>query len=211
MQGRGDEIEPFPQLSSALSTLRPWHIPWSGRKRLQRLPKGSDAMNGLIRTILSMIFFVGSSALAQVPNQPLTFQFWKEAQVTDATNQMFKISARISQLRANKPGSANVKEAAQANLPSARVKTADGDPMSLAEKDLRRAKESLEAANSLELADYVNIYLPSLESQPDAVQKLIEKLPKEELGEILKLLLTKNSRLDTKRNPPVISGLSPNN
>lgn len=166
-------------------------------------------MNGVQISIFILIF--SFAAQAQIPAQPLTFLAWKEAQVNDATTQMFKISARISQLRSGKNSAAGAKEAAQAHLPSARVKTADGDPVSLAEKDLRRAKESLETANNLELSDYVNIYLPSLEAQPEVLQRLIEKTPKEELGEILKVLLAKNTRIDAKRNTPVISGLSPSN
>ncbi len=213
MQGRGDEIEPFPQLYSALSTARGWHIPWSGESRRLDAERSEQAMYGSLRNILMLIFLLFGIAAQAQPSalQPHTFFTWKETQVTDATNQMFKISARISQLRAIKPGAANVKESTQTNLPSARVKTTDGDPMSLAEKDLRRAKESLEAANSLELTDYVNIYLPTLEAQPEALQRLFERLSKEELGDILKVLLTKNSRIDTKRNPPVISGLTPSN
>lgn len=168
-------------------------------------------MNGAQRTFIYVIWLLSFAAQAQLPAHPLTFQAWRETQVNDATTQMFKISARISQLRSTKNSAAGLKESAQANLPSARVKTTDSDPVSLAEKDLRRAKESLETANNLELSDYVNIYLPTLEAQPDALQRLIEKMQKEDLGEILKVLLTKNTRLDTKRNPPVISGLSPSN
>lgn len=168
-------------------------------------------MNGLVRTLLTALLLIGFSVQAQAPNQPLTFQNWKENQVNEATTQMFKISSRISQLRAVKPAAGGMKEAAQTNLPSTRVKTADADPLSLAEKDLRRAKESLEAANNLELTDYVNIYLPTLETQPEALQKLIEKLPKEDLGDILKAILTKNSRFDAKRNNSVVSGYSSSN
>lgn len=138
--------------------------------------------------------------------QPKSFQTWKDLQVLDAQNQMLRVSARIAQIKSGKGAKKDIKE--PAHLPSGRVKTtADVDPLSLAEKDLSRARESLESAGSLELLDYVNIYLPTLEAQPEALAALMQKLTKEELGDILKAILSKNTRIDTKRNSPVISGL----
>jgi hypothetical protein len=138
--------------------------------------------------------------------QPQTFQSWKDLQVLEAQNQLLRAGARVTQVKSGKGGRAAVKE--QAPLPSSRVKSAGEDPLALAEKNVIRAKESLEAANSLELSDYVNIYLPSLETQPEALAALLQKLSKEELSEILKIVLGKNSRFDTKRNAPVVGGLT---
>jgi len=163
-----------------------------------------------ISLILCVILTPAFAAVepAAVPIQPKSFQSWKDLQVLEAQNQLLRIGARISQIKSGRGAKADSKE--PGNLPTSRVKTtADSDPMAVAEKDMRRARESLEAANALELADYVNIYLPTLESQPEALQTLLLKMSKEELGDILKVMLQKNSRIDTKRNaPPVIGGIS---
>lgn len=137
--------------------------------------------------------------------QPKSFQTWKDLQVLEAQNQLLRAGARMSQARSGKGTKAAVKE--QAPLPSSRLKAAAEDPVGSAEKEVVRAKESLEAANALDLSDYVNVYLPSLESQPDVLASLLQKLSKEELAEILKIVLTKNSRFDAKRNSPVVGGL----
>lgn len=215
MQGVGDEFERRPHVSSALSTASPWHIPWIGQQAALGSRKDVKAMENVWHSalvlLLALLLSFSSPATAQIPGQALSFEAWKESQINDATTQMFKVSSRISQLRSGKPPVAGQKDNAQASLTSARFKTADGDPLSLAEKDLRRAKESLETANNLMLSDYVAIYLPTLESQPDALQRLIERTPKEELGEIVKALLLKSHSIDAKRNSSVISGLSPTN
>lgn len=168
-------------------------------------------MIGFGRSALFLLLTIGFVAHAQAPGQALDFAAWKETQINDATTQMFKISTRISQLRAHKPQQTGQKDNSQASLSSNRFRTAGADPLTLAEKDLRRAKESLETANNLALTDYVTIYLPTLESQPEALQRLIERTPKEDLGEIVKALLLKASPVDAKRNTSIISGLSPTN
>lgn len=149
------------------------------------------------------------TAAQPVPPSVKTFQDWKDLQVLEAQNQLLRVGARMSQIRSGvgKGVRADLKEPAQ--LPSARVKpTAESDPMALAEKDLRRARESLETANALELSDYVNVYLPTLASQPEALQTLFQKLTKEELAEILKLLLARSSRIDAKRSSTLVGGSS---
>lgn len=170
------------------------------------------AVTGLKWISLILLLLKGLQATAAVeptavPMQAKTFQAWKDLQVLEAQNQVLRIGARISQIKAGRASKTDLKDTSA--LPTSRVKsTTDNDPMTMAERDLRRARESLEAANSLELADYVNIYLPTLEAQPETLQVLLQKLSKEELGEILKLILQKNSHLDTKRNSPVVGGLS---
>lgn len=158
-------------------------------------------------TLIVMLISWPALAAVEAPViQPKSFQSWKDLQVLEAQNQLLRVGAKISQIKSGRSVKADVKDLG--TLPSARVKSAaDSTPLSLAEMDLKRARESLEAANALELSDYVNIYLPTLESQPEALQSLIHKSSKDELGEILKAILSKNSKIDTKRNPPVIGGL----
>ncbi len=150
--------------------------------------------------IAALSFAFPALAQSPQPTAALTFQAWKDQQVLEAQNQVLRASSHIVQVRAAKPGSSDSKETAA--LPSSRVKKAgDGDQVALADKDLKRAQESLEAAGSLQLEDYIAIYLPSLQDQPEAAAKLVEKLTKEELAEITKGLIRKGSKLsDTKRN-----------
>jgi hypothetical protein len=134
-----------------------------------------------IRILVLLCLTMACLAFAQEPLAGKPFQSWKDLQVLEAQNQVLRVSARISQIRVGKGANTNVKDLS--NIPAGRVKTAsDADGLSLAERDLKRARESLEAANALELEDYVNIYLPSLEAQPEALNALLQKLTKEELA-----------------------------
>lgn len=161
----------------------------------------------MVRVLVLLFFgFLAVPALA-TDEPPKTFQTWKDLQVLEAQNQVLRVSARINQIKAGKAAGPAAKSPAT-HLPSQRVKTAtDSDPLSTAEKDLRRAKESLETANGLDLSDYVSIYLPSLQSQPEQLQTLLQSLPKEELQEIVKMLLNSSPRFDNTRKMPVFSGI----
>jgi hypothetical protein len=136
----------------------------------------------------------------------LTFQAWKDQQVLEAQNQILRISARLNQLKNGKASGTESKETA--NLPSNRLKkVGEADSLALAEKDLKRAQESMETATGLQFENYIDIYLPSLQDQPEAAAKLIEKLSKEELMEITKALLRKGSRTsDARRNAGRVTG-----
>jgi hypothetical protein len=129
------------------------------------------------------------------------FQAWKEQQILEAQNQMLRTSSRITQVKSNKGSTGSAKEAA-VNLPNSRIKkTADSDSVALAERDLKRAQESLETASGLQLDDYISIYLPTLQDQPEALNKLAEKLTKEELAAIFKVTYAKGPHApDARRN-----------
>lgn len=158
----------------------------------------------LLNLVIICLLTLSCLAFGQEPQiTVLTFQSWKEQQVLEAQNQMLRVSARISQLKSTAKGSKNEgKDAASDNLPSSRVKKAsDADSLAAAEKDLKRGQEGLDAATTLQLQDYINVYLPTLQDQPAALDKLAEKLSKEELAEIFKGMLKKSSRTtDAKRN-----------
>jgi len=154
----------------------------------------------ILNTILA--FTLGLGAFAQEPQVTvLTFQNWKEQQILDAQNQTLRISARIAQLKLSKTSAA--KEAGP--LPSTKIKKSENDAATAAEKDLRRAQESLKVANELAIEDYVTIYLPTLRENPEALQALAQKMSKEELVEIFKVLLRKEASPDTKRNSSALA------
>ena len=132
----------------------------------------------------------------------VSFQTWKEQQILEAQNQMLRTSSRITQLKSSKTAAGSTKESTL-NLPSnSRVKkTSESDSVATAERDLKRAQESLETANGLQIDDYISIYLPTLQDQPEALSKLADKLSKEELAAIFKVTYSKGPHLsDAKRN-----------
>jgi hypothetical protein len=150
--------------------------------------------------VASLMFTLTAYAQDPVPGV-LNFQAWKEQQVLEAQNQTLRISARISQLKGAKPSAKDSKDIA---LPNGKVKKSEVDTVSGAERDLKRSQESLQMANNLTLEDYVTIYLPTLQGQPEALQSLSQKLSKEELAEIFKVLVGKApTAADSKRQAAV--------
>ena len=159
-----------------------------------------------------MISLFASSLFAQgteeSPELGMTFQAWKDQQILESQNEMLRISARISQLKASGKSSGASAKGGKPQVPSSsRVKALEADPLTLAERDLRRTQERLVTANNLQLSDYVLVYLPSIQDQPEVIESLTNRLSKEELSEILRFILTKNSRIDTKRNTAILSTL----
>ena len=155
----------------------------------------------LVKIVIISLTIMCALAFAQEPQvTAFSFQDWKEQQVLEAQNQMLRTSSRINGLKAAKSGKTDNKESAV--LPNSRIKKAPiTDSVAEAEKELKRAQESLEAANGLQLDDYINVYLPTLQEQPEALNRLADKLTKEELSEIFKGFLKKGTRpSDAKRN-----------
>lgn len=124
------------------------------------------------------------------PTAPMTFQSWKGKQILEAQNQVLRSSSKINQLKSRKV-SATSKDMVQA------------------ERDLTRAREILDTANGLQIADYVSVYLPTLKDQPQSMQQLSERLTKEELTEIVKVLLGYTNPIDSKHNTAILNGLTP--
>lgn len=186
MQSPGDESEPFdPPLTALLSALA-------------GMPLGVG--NPVMMRLVLFIAVFSLPALAQDVS-PLTFQAWKEQQILEAQNQTLRVSARISQLKSGK-GAAPVKADSLPAMNSKVKKAADVDSLAVAEKELRRNQESLQTANALSLEDYVSVYLPTLQDQPEALQTLATKLSKDELAEIFKALVSRSSAPDAKRSGP---------
>lgn len=146
-------------------------------------------------------------ALAQEPQEPVyNFQNWKEQQILEAQNQVLRVSARIAQLKTSKTGGAKDSSPIPTN---GKIKKVEND-VNAAEKDLRRAQESLRASNELTIEDYATIYLPSLRDSAQALQNLAQKLSKEELAEIFKVLVQRdaNEREPTSKRNKLNENLS---
>lgn len=151
--------------------------------------------------VLIIPFFTFFSLSSQA-SEPLLYQGWKNQQILEAQNQMLRISARINSLKIGKSGATT----AAAHLPTNKIKSSD--PLAAAEKDLRRSQESLVAAQNLSFDDYVTIYIPTLQDQPEMVAHLAEKLSHEELVDVVKLLIRQTPRIDAKRNAALLGSLS---
>jgi hypothetical protein len=165
----------------------------------------------LFKILIMTGVLIGLTPLAQAQEPqgptPLLFQAWKDQQVLEAQNQVLRISARIATLKSSKPVSSKKESKEVANGKLKRV--SDSETLSAAEQDLKRAQESLSTANNLQFEDYVDVYIPTLADQPEALQKLSDKLSKDELSQIFKGLMAKNaaSSGDAKRNAAIADGL----
>jgi hypothetical protein len=164
-------------------------------------------MTQKVSLLIALIF--SSLAFAQEPQiSVFTFQNWKEQQILDAQNQALRISARIGHLKSGKGSTSKDSTPLPAN---SKFKKSESDSVVAAERDLRRAQESLKASNELNIEDYVTVYLPTLRENPEALQALTQKMSKEELAEIFKVLLRKETAPDTRRNGSALAdALTPN-
>jgi hypothetical protein len=158
-------------------------------------------MSFLLDLVIVCLITMCCLGWAQEPQNPVyNFQEWKEQQVLDAQNQMLRVSSRITQLRSGKSSPGN--RDSSFSLPNGRVKkAADSDSVANAERDLKRAQDVLETANELRIEEYISVYLPTIQDQPDALNKLAEKMSKEQLAEIFKYTYGKASHVsDARRN-----------
>ena len=142
-------------------------------------------------------------AFAQETSQPLGFREWKNQQILDAQNQMLRASTKLTQARAGK--AVPVKKS---RLPNDKVRDIVEDDQTLAERELKRAQDGLANASALTFANYVDVYLPSLRDNPAAVQKLSEKLSREELSEIFRALMRTTTGADARRGSPATASLT---
>lgn len=155
-----------------------------------------------MRWILPIFYFLVSifSPLAasqdSVPNV-LTVQGWKDQQVLEAQNQVLRVGAKLGALKNSKPNS-STKESLK--LGNSRVKQIESDPITITERELRRAQESLQSAQNYGLDEYIAIYLPTIADQAEAINALTNRLSKDELAEIVKSLLKKDPPSDAKRS-----------
>jgi hypothetical protein len=196
-------------LGSRAGGLRLKHKPVTGMPLdlIKSEGKGRGPVSGLEMFILVLLTILCSLAFGDTA--PLTFQDWKEQQVLESQNQVLRTSTRISQIKTGKPAKSDSKDASTPALPPNRrvKKTSESDQLAIAEKDQKNAQESLEAARALQFDDYITIYLPTLQDQPEAVDKLAEKLSKDELAEIFKGLIKHGAKTnDTKRS--MLEGLA---
>lgn len=154
----------------------------------------------VFKFFIFICFMASSMAMAQDQvKSGLTFQEWKDQQILEAQNQLLRINTRIAQSKSKKTPGAESKDLTDTKVPAGRIKkVTDSDTLALFEKDLRRAQDSIEAANSLGVSDYINIYLPTLQDQPESVGLLAEKMSKEDLSLLFKSMVSRGAEVSTK-------------
>jgi hypothetical protein len=151
---------------------------------------------------------IAQAAFAQNPTPPkyMTFPEWKDQQVLAAPNLVLRTAARLQQLKAGK--GSKTQEPAEVPTTTKLKKMGDSESLSMAELDVKSAQDTLENANKLKFDDYVEVYLTHLQDQPEALQKLSEKLSKEELAEIFKVLVRKPKDDNATRNAALVGGMN---
>lgn len=152
---------------------------------------------------LLLCCLLSAPALAQESATPLVFKEWKNQQVLDAQNQVLRASNHLTQVRA---GKAPLKKSAR--LPNDKVRDTTEDDQTSGERDLKRARDGLTAAQALTFPNYVEIYLPSIRDDAAGVQKLAEKLSKEELVEIFRALMKNGPGTDARSASAAAPGLT---
>lgn len=149
-----------------------------------------------IFVIISLIF--AGAAFAE----PLKFKTWKEQQILEAQNEVLRISVRLKSQKTN---------------PKIEKFTVDDDIATsprfdkgpeITDKDLRRAQENLEFAKVLTVEDYADVYIPGLQQNPEQFSKLMESLSKEELSQLMRILMKNKAQEanDNKRNKAILPG-----
>lgn len=125
--------------------------------------------------------------------EPLKFKVWKEQQILESQNEVLRVSARLRAPKA-KESARKADELAG----SGRFEKAG----ELTDRDLKEAQESLEIARSLTLQEYAEVYVAQLQDDPTTFAKLVDSLSKDELAQLMKILVKMRSEQpgDSKRN-----------
>ena len=144
--------------------------------------------------------------------EPMPFKSWKDQQVVDAQNQVARVSNRIVLLKAGRVQPEEISAefnnfedakstAEAARLTSKAQKVSSTDVLARLEKELSQRQKGLEFARDLGFQEYFLGYLTQFQENPDAISSLASRLSKDEVTELLKVLLNSNqTSLDSGHN-----------
>ena len=160
-------------------------------------------MGNFYKKIIIVIVMVSSVAEAQADgqNEPLSFKSWKEQQQVEAQNQVARVSNRIVLLKAGKlkPEDIVVEfnqfadgDSEGPKLTSRAQKISSNDILARLEREQSRTQKSLEFAMDLGLEEYFLGYLNQFQENPGALAQVASRLSKDEVTELLKVLLKAN-------------------
>ncbi len=130
---------------------------------------------------------------APEPVKIYSFQEWKRSQVVEAKNQVARLSNRLTLLRKGILKDDELTQADQAlKAELARERMASmksKDVVQKTELQLKAALENLQFTTELTLQDYFAVYLSRYKDQPEAIGAAAAKLSKEEILELLKVMM----------------------
>jgi hypothetical protein len=151
-----------------------------------------------VKILILLALFIGTSAFgAEDSAKVLSFQEWKGNQVVEAKNQVARLSNRITLLKKGVLKEDNLiaeDPSLTDQLSSDRLKSAKGrNLVSKMESQLKSALENLQFTTELSLQDYFAVYLSRFKDQPEAISTAADKLSKDEILELLKIMLKSDS------------------
>jgi hypothetical protein len=160
------------------------------------LGRGEQVVRHLILALIITFFSQTTLAQAESPEAGslLSFNEWKESQVLEFQNSVVRLSNRIQLIKTGRyqpeEGPTLEDSGASKSLPGEgfRLKRAETgkDRLVQTERELKRASERLQYAQSLSMDDYVTIYLAQYKNNEVAVRSLLDRLSKDELSSLLR-------------------------
>jgi hypothetical protein len=163
-------------------------------------------MSSRICLLFAICIFTGNAVGQE--NSPLPFKIWKDQQITEARNQVVRISNRRTLAKASAKSSENEPDHSR-TVSSEEISTQQHvqRPSNL-ETDLQQANENLESAKELSFEDYVTVYLAAYKNRPEVLAGISQRLTKEEVAALLSLVLNRNRIQETRSAAkPFVDGL----
>lgn len=160
-------------------------------------------MGNFYKISLMILMLAASVSQAQTATtiDPLSFKSWKEQQQVEAQNQLTRVNNRIVLLKAGKlkPEDVAVEfnhfgevEADGPKLTARAQKISSTDILVRLEREQSRSQKNLEFAKDLGLEEYFLGYLNQFQENQSALSQVAGRLSKEEVIELLKVLLKSN-------------------
>lgn len=149
-----------------------------------------------------------AASLAAAPVELLPFKAWKDQKIIEAQNLSARLGNRIVLLRAGKIKAEDLAlefpqltgEVDSTNLTARAQKLHSGDLLERLDRELARSQKNLEFARELTLEEYAIGYLNQFQDSPEALSRMAERLSKDEMAELLKVLLrTGSPNLDSRK------------
>lgn len=181
----------------------------------------------LLIYLAALTCFGFNSFGATSSSEPLPFSAWKEHQIVEAKNQVVRLSNRIHLLKTGRykaeavvteskdpllghEGEKEYQSLKDTKVDAETLKTAEEKVLKSVQDRMKTALGNLQYAKELNMEDYLAVYLSRFKDDDEALSKVIGKLSKEELLEIVKSQMVDNSTVRPGVRPnSIISELQP--
>ncbi|MGE0764259.1 MAG: hypothetical protein AB7N80_13335 [Bdellovibrionales bacterium] len=152
--------------------------------------------------VVLMVAVASASAQNAAPAEPLSFKSWKEQRQVEAQNQVARIGNRIVLLKAGKVKPEEIMaefthfadSEEGPKLTSRAQKLTSSDLLVRLEREQSRSQKNLEFAKDLGLQEYFLGYLNQFQENQAALTQVAGRLSKDEVVELLKVLLKANQQ-----------------